>query len=190
MSAPPTIASIVEGYGEVSALPVLVRRIALEVFGCATVELSKPHRVPRNQMVGPTMCRAVEMQTARIANEGGVLVVADADDDDPSELATQIEDAAKREGVLVAIAVREYEAWFLAAIESLRTHRSVRDDAHFEGDPELPRGAKSRLESQMVEKYRETIHQPAFSAMLSIEQAQRCLSFDKLVRQIGRLLDA
>ncbi|WP_327038984.1 DUF4276 family protein [Micromonospora maris] len=140
-------------------------------------------------MIGPTMYRAVEMQRARIMDKGGVLVVADADDDDPSELATKIEVAANREGISVAIAVREYEAWFLASIESLRTHRSVHDDARFEGDPELPRDAKSRLEAQMVEKYRETIHQPAFSAIMNIDQARKCASFERLVAQVGRLLD-
>lgn len=39
MSEPPTIASVVEGYGEVAALPLLVRRVALEVFDCASLEL-------------------------------------------------------------------------------------------------------------------------------------------------------
>lgn len=189
MSEIPVIASIVEGFGEVDAIPVLVRRVAFEVFGCSGVEISKPHRVPRNQMVGPTMCRAVAMQSARVQHRGGVLVIADSDDDEPTKLASRIEEAAERKpGVVVSIAVREYEAWFLAAIESLRGHRSMRDDASFDGDPEAPRDAKSRLESQMTEKYRETRHQVAFSSQLDIIRARRCPSFDRFVEQVGGLL--
>lgn len=94
MSAPLVIASIVEGYGEVAALPLLVRKVALEVYGIAAVEIAKPHRVPRNQMQSQVLCRAAEMQRARIVNGGGVLVLADSDDDDPDDLALSLAKAA------------------------------------------------------------------------------------------------
>ncbi|WP_435586520.1 DUF4276 family protein [Micromonospora aurantiaca (nom. illeg.)] len=188
MNASLVVASIVEGYGEVEALPILIRRVAGEVFGDYGVEVSKPHRISRGQMVGPTVRRAVEMQSARIAESGGVLVVADSDDDDPVLLTARIADASSNERAFVAVAVREYEAWFLAALDSLRNHRSVHGQASFEGDPEVPRGAKERLESQMVEKYRETIHQSAFSAIMSLDDARRCPSFENFVTQVGRIL--
>ncbi len=41
-------------------------------------------------------------------------------------------------------------AWFLGGIESLRPHRSVRDDARFDSDPEAPRDAKGRLRQLML----------------------------------------
>lgn len=83
-----TIASVVEGHGDVAALPILVRRVANECYDCYDVLIPKPHRVPRNQMVkGDFLRRAVAMQSVRVAQRGGVLVVADADDDCPVELA-------------------------------------------------------------------------------------------------------
>ncbi len=90
--------------------------------------------------------------------------------------------------VEVAVAVREFESWFLGSIESLRRHDSVRDDASYDGDPERPRGAKELLSSQMVHPYRETLHQPAFAALIDLRQAQRVPSFAHLVRCVGRLV--
>lgn len=182
------IASVVEGYGEVTALPLLVRRIAMEVFDVAAVDISKPHRVPRNQMTSHILQRAVETQSARVENLGGVLVLADADDDDPRELEASLAKAAGGNQVKVSVAVKEYEAWFLASMASLQAHRSVRDDAVFDGNPEAPRDAKGELSARMVEKYRETIHQPAFSAIMDISQSRRCPSFNSFVRNVGNLL--
>lgn len=86
--------------------------------------------------------------------------------------------------------MREYEAWFLASLGSLRAHRSVRSDAIYHKDPESPRDAKGELGSLMLEKYRETIHQPAFSALLDIGESRSCPSFDDFVRKLGILLGA
>ena len=45
---------------------------------------------------------------------------------------------------------REYEAWFLATIESLRGTRGIRDDATPHPDPESPRGAAEELRRRMA----------------------------------------
>src|SRR2546426_7135782 len=48
----------------------------------------------------------------------------------------------------VVLAHREYEAWFLASLESLRGRRGIRGDAEAHPDPEEPRDRKStRLNS-------------------------------------------
>ena len=88
------------------------------------------------------------------------------------------------------IAVQEHEAWFLASIASLRSHRSVDDDAVFDGDPELPRGAKERLRQVMDEKYRERIHQPAFSHLMNLDAAREgSPSFAVFVEAVTALVD-
>ena len=74
--------------------------------------------------------------------------------------------------MVVAVAVREYEAWFLAAIESLRGHGGVSGDAVFDGEPEHPRDAKGVLAARMTESYRETLHQARFSAVMDLAQAR------------------
>ena len=75
----------------------------------------------------------------------------------------------------VVLAHREYEAWFLAAIESLRGRRAVKSDADPHPAPESPRGAKEQLESACgaAPSYLETVDQPAFSAVFSLSSAYR-----------------
>jgi hypothetical protein len=185
-----TIASVVEGHGDVAALPLLIRRVAIECYGCYDVLVPKPHRVPRTQMVrGDFLQRAVTMQSMRITERGGVLVVADADDDCPVELARTLAEFAGSE-VVVAVANREFEGWFLAGIESLREHRAVKDDAVYVEDPDAKRAAKEELTRLMHEPYNEPLHQPAFASLVSIEEAsRRSRSFRHFVDAVGRLIN-
>src|SRR5690606_13946877 len=127
-------------------------------------------------------------QATRSESRGGVLVIADADDDCAVELAQQLHEAAAPTAIEVAIAVREFEAWFLGAIESLRAHRAVRDKATFDGDAERLGGAKGHLARLMTESYRETLHQPAFAKLMDLASARRLRSFEHLVGCVGRLL--
>lgn len=91
----------------------------------------------------------------------------------------------------VVLAHREFEAWFLATIESLRGRRGLRIDAEPHPNPENPRGAKKQQELQMPRSasYVETADQPALSAQFSLEVAyRRSRSFRKLVTSFGSLV--
>lgn len=189
MRSPPTIAAVVEGHGEVQAVPILLRRVASEIFGVHYVVLPPPFRVKRQLMTRKAgLANAVAVQAARVGEHGGVLIMADADDDCAVTLADEVRRVAAPTPVEVAVAVREFEAWFLGAVESLRGHRSVRGDAGFGGDPEEPRGAKGVLAAVMTEPYRETLHQPAFAASMDLHAAQRLRSFVHLVSCVGRII--
>lgn len=188
----PTVCCVVEGCGEVSALPLLVRRIAAELLQSGVV-VPPPHRLPPGKILKPDeLERAVRLQADRAGDHGGVLVLTDADDDQPDELARHIEAVIGASAGLrteVVIAVREYEAWFLASLPSLRSHSSVHDGAAFDGDPESPRDAEGRLGRVMTEKYREVIHQPAFSGLLDLDAARKTSpSFAALVDAVTTLI--
>lgn len=193
MSGAPVIASVVEGYGEVSAVPVLVRRIGREIFGVEVTCLT-PHRLPRGRMEKESeLGRALMLQGARVGTRGGVIILLDADDDDPAELAARLEGIAGSVAARtrVVVAVREYEAWFLAGIQSLRTHRSVSDDAEYEGDPEAKRDCKGALERLMTEPYGEVRHQVAFSSQLDVATTmEHSPSFRRFVSAVGDLINA
>ncbi|MFS8497184.1 MAG: DUF4276 family protein [Micromonosporaceae bacterium] len=178
---------MVEGHGDVKAVPILVSRIASELYSVHYVEVPPPYRVRRNRLLSE-LPKAVMIQATRSESRGGVLVIADADDDCAVELAQQLREAAAPTPIEVAIAVREFEAWFLGAVESLRAHRAVRDKATFDGDPERLGGAKGHLAALMTESYRETLHQPAFAALMDLASARRVRSFEHLVGCVGRLL--
>lgn len=167
------IQPVVEGHGDVLALPVLLRRL-VEEARTWSVGVGRPIRRPRNKLVRES---GVE-QAVRLAIEqrdcGGVLVLLDGNSDCPAALGPTVQAwAAAAAGVIpchVVLAQREYEAWFLAAIESLRGFRGVRTDAEPHADPETPRGAKAQLEARMQPGavYLETADQPAFSAKISL----------------------
>jgi hypothetical protein len=122
------------------------------------------------------------------------VILFDADDDCPKDLAAQLQEwAAEAAGPVpcgVVLATREYEAWFLGAIGSLQGRRGIRGDAAFPSDPEAVRDAKGRLEEQMdaLCSYFETTDQPALSAQFDMKAAfQRCRSFRQLVKCFGRI---
>lgn len=82
---PPAIASIVEGDGEVSALPKLLHRIAAEL-GVSGLLTPTPMRIPRGKItIAGGIERGVAAGALRVPGNGGVLVLLDADDDCPAE---------------------------------------------------------------------------------------------------------
>jgi hypothetical protein len=93
----------------------------------------------------------------------------------------------------VVLAHREYEAWFLAAAESLRGQRGLPADLAPPADPEAVRDAKGWLRSHMPRnrKYSETADQAALTELFDLDLAQsRSASFATCYQEIERLLRA
>ena len=61
---PVVIAPIVEGHGEVQAVPVLIRRVAAHVAPGVNVDVPRPHRRSRSKLVRSDsfdkFCRVLE----------------------------------------------------------------------------------------------------------------------------------
>jgi hypothetical protein len=145
-----TIATIVEGHGEVEAVPVLLRRIVADMAPGLYINVPRPYRVGRHALVRPGGLEdVVRTQGDRVTSGGGVLVLIDADDDCPAELGPQLLDRALAarpdRRIALVLANREYEAWFLAAAQSLAGQRGFPDMLESPGDPEAVRGAKEWL---------------------------------------------
>lgn len=175
---------IVEGHGDVAAVQLLVRRIA-EESDVYVVSVRHPQRVPRSQMNSDALDRAV----AAHRDSDLVIVLLDGDDDDPDALRSALIERSRAASSIVAIAVKEYEAWLLAGISSLRGAGSVADDATFYEDPELPRDAKGALQQMMTEKYRETLHQAKLTAQVDLDLvAQRSPSFARFRNELQNAL--
>jgi hypothetical protein len=154
-------------------------------------------KVIRQEHIETTeLARAIEFACRKLPSraEGGLLVLLDADDSCPAELGPQILSAADelRPDVVKAVVLpkREYEAWLIAAIASLRGQCGVRADAEAAGDPEDIRNAKGYLTRQMLSgrKYSETVDQVAMTAVFSLDEARACRSFRKLTQEVERLL--
>jgi hypothetical protein len=186
---------VVEGHGEVKALPILLRRIGSTIDPNAYLEIMPPIRRPRGSLVNKPgeLERAVELAALKARPRGGVFVLLDSDDDCPAELAPKLLDRAEQtgSGLLVAVILpkREFEAWFLAAAESIRGKRGLPADLAPPQDPEEIRGAKAWLRDRMSGRtYAETIDQPALAAIFDLNQARVAGSFDKCYRELERLM--
>ncbi len=189
----PAIASIVEGHSEVQSLPILLRRLLAELDE-ARFEVVPPWRLKRNRVVKPNeLEKAVKQVVRQRDNVAAILVLLDADDDCPAKLGTSLRDRARAVAdvpVEVVFAMREFEAWFLAAKESFRGYRGIRGDAVSPSDPESIRGAKEALSRNMVSgrRYLGTDDQPGFTACLDVEAARRSsASFAYLLTALQRL---
>lgn len=182
------IASIVEGDGEVTALPILLRRVGVWQSPEKGFNVLPPIRVRRDRFLNreKEFQRMLLLAAAKCGASGWILVLLDADDDCPAELGAQVLKRARgvvpHRRVSVVLANREYEAWFLASAESLHGHRGFVFDFPQHFDAERPRDAKKWLSERMASgTYRETTDQAAFSAQMDLQQAMNSSrSFRKL----------
>lgn len=190
------IGCIVEGQGDVAAVPVLIRRIAAERYPEMVIDIHQPIRVNRNQIVLPDKLeQEVKLVVQKINGQGAIFIILDSDDDCPAQLgpallyrASQVRDNLP---IAVVLAKREFEAWFLASAESLRGKRGLKSDLQSPNNPEAIRDAKGWLNGHIEgnRRYRETRDQPALAAQFDITQARQADSFDKCYRDIVHLLE-
>lgn len=183
------VASIVEGDGEVAALPVLLRRLATWRNPALHVNVLPPIRVYKDRFLNreEEFSRHLQLAAAKCGDAGWILILLDADDDCPADKGREIVERAAavvpHRKVAAVLANREYEAWFIASAAALNGFRgfscTVEDAAT---DAEIPRNAKGWMGLRMSgNTYRETTDQPAFSQRIDLDQAyQRSRSFRKL----------
>lgn len=190
------LAAIVEGHGECEAVPILVRRIA-QTLDPALAPLVHPViRVPASRLVKQgEIERAIELAARKNAGQGGILVLLDCDDGRPCQdgpaLLKRAVKARSDLPISVVLAKREFEAWFLAAAESLRGRRGLPADLIGPENPEDIRGAKEWLTGKMPQgqSYAESSDQPALTEVFDMNAARRADSFDKCYREVVRLLN-
>lgn len=194
------IVPIVEGDGEVEAVPVLLRRI-LARAGRWDVQVARPKNA--HGVGNLATAEGIEkfIRYAVIHPEcSAVLVMRDNDNGCAMRLARSLAGYARRAAPRVPVAVvcptREYEAWFLASLETiagspLEERRGLSETARYNGDVERPRDVKRWLTRHMPEgrAYKETEDQASMSALLDIDLAmRRSRSFRRLVRAVEDLL--
>ena len=185
---------IVEGHGEEKAVPRLIQRIArdLNVYTSTHCEV---RRIPKSRLLQPgEIERAVEALTRQIGRRHPVLVLLDADDDCPKDLADTLYARCHTRhadvNVSIVLAKKEYEAWFLAAAKSLAGERGLAKQLDPPIDPESIGGAKEWLTARMRadQSYSPTRHQEAYSALMDLAEARRARSFRKFEKELCRLL--
>lgn len=192
-----TIASVVEGEGEISALPVLLRRLMYEVE-IWDADIQPPFMVDRGRLVRPGgLEAAVEAQARRVpaGHSGGILVVIDADDDCPASLGPSLlaraEATRPDHRTAVVLANREFETWFLASAPSLNGRAGLADHLEIPANSETLRDCKGWLTHHRRDgvRYRPRVDQPALTQDMDLDLARvNSSSFDKFCRDITYLV--
>lgn len=199
------VAPIIEGHGETDAVGILLRRVAAELLG-VTIEVVKPFRLPRGKLLpGSTGARRINQdELARALNTASVslkyattqarqlaLILCDADEDLACELAPQILAGGRQVrgdlDLICVMARREYEAWFIAAAESLTKYLLLgTGDEVAAADPEC-RGEKWISDRFRGASYQKTVDQAKLTAAMDLGLCEaRSPSFAKLVRELRR----
>lgn len=188
------IQPIVEGHAEVAAVPLLLRRLRDEAEAFH-LDVNRPIRQKRAALIREnSLGDAVKLALLQ-ERCSAILILIDADDDCPKTMAPRLLCVARKVAgktpCAVVMATCEYEAWFLAGIESLRGKCGIRSDAVCPSNFETCRGAKEKLEELMADCYHGTVDQPALSALVDLRMVySRCRSFRHLVTAFGELAEA
>ncbi|MFJ9380184.1 DUF4276 family protein [Streptomyces sp. NPDC101455] len=191
------IAPVVEGHGEERALQSLLHRLIPHLREGAYAHIQPPYRLPRDRMLkSEPLAQALTVVAARQPQPTAVLVLLDADDDCAVDLAAQVHALAHASHAHVpltaVVAVREFEAWFLAGAAGLAGHMGLPTDLTPPPHPESIRGAKEWLSKRMPAgiAYSPPAHQPSFATRFDLDAARDAApSFDKLCRELLRLLN-
>jgi hypothetical protein len=188
------IAVIVEGDGEVEAVPVLLRRYAV-LLGYSGNLRTSVFRQPASRLVKPgELERVVELAARKLGGTGGILILLDSEDGCPAQdgpaLLARVRHARSDLPSGVILAHREFEAWFLGAASSLAGRRALPMDLCSHPNPESVRACKEWLSRKMPmgRAYNEVEDQPALTAIFDMDLARAaCPSFDKCDREIRSL---
>lgn len=185
-----------EGYGEVEAVPKLLRRIAQSSPNSAGITVNPPWRVKTGSFLNDSRYfnDRVEFaaRKAKQSPRGCVLILLDCEDDCPAKLGPELLVKARAcradIPIEVILAYREFETWFLAAAHSLRGVAGLSTTVEPPANPEGLRDAKGWLTKHMATPYNEPEHQPLMTADFSIADAARVPSFARLVKKLAGLL--
>lgn len=191
-----TIVPIVEGHGEVEAVPILIRRLAEEICPGQQVAVRPPIRAKRNQVVQANRLEStVQLAAGKGGSDGRILVLLDADTDCPAELAPELLERAtiarSDRKVVVVLPKVEFETWFLAAAPSVAERLGAGADLAIPKSVESISDPKKWLSDRMPlgRSYRPTLHQPALTSRFDLALARRnSPSFDKMWRSMEDLL--
>ncbi|MDX2077600.1 MAG: DUF4276 family protein [bacterium] len=194
-----TISLIVEGYGEEDAFPNLMNRLLPDHFQRYDIFTNIPKNAKgRYQLTQVGGFEKYVNHCVRIDKADGILVLLDADDDCPINLAKGFYMRVKQMNIQIPVsfvcAKCEYEAWFLASIDVLIQKGYLKEGASYPIDKiEEKRGVKEWLNANMPagRRYRETIDQLKMTQCIKFKQTLALSrSFRRLEHAIAELLHA
>jgi hypothetical protein len=192
-----SIAPIVEGHGEDSAVRLLLQR-TWALLGGEFVEVHHPIRRSRGKLLRTDSgdlekainFAAIKLQTVQDRPLALILIDAEGDCQMHGALGPALLSRAQaaRSDIDIACVIANvmYETWFVAAAESLQEYLSLRPGEEVPPDPEAA-GLGKRWIKQRIRggKYSETADQAALTSAMDLQLCRmRSPSFDKLCREL------
>lgn len=181
-STDPHVGLVVEGRGEVNALPVLLRAF-LHGQGQFRDVLGKP--IPANGREKALRAKGLEGYVATAASRPGcvgVLVLLDSEGDPVCELGPELLQRAvqvTQKPVAVCLADPKYEAWIVASAETMEL-----PDLQF--DPN--RDPNTIVKQAVPAKYVKPTWQPRLTARMDLQLARnRSNSLDRMIDRFSDL---
>lgn len=187
---------IVEGDGETTAVPVLLRKI---LHQAERYDIQIAHAKNANGRGNLTKEGGLERFIRYAWKErdcGAILVLMDADKDCPLTLARDFSGRVEAMGVLFPVMIvltkRMYEAWFIASISSIAGHLDLPAGLQPPSDAEAVVNPKRWIEQHFPagRAYKETQDQEAMTRLLDLSQARSTRSFRRLHHAVDQAIDA
>ena len=195
-----SIIAIVEGPGEIKAVPDLLRRILWERLGRYDIsDISSKNANGKSKLF-----EKFEnfLRYAIIDKADAILVLVDADDECPVEQARILVDKASKLNLSVPVAIvyakSEYETWFICSLTE-NSGRGIREILNIDSSVSAPddiediTAAKGWLERYMPrdQGYKETSDQEHLTHHIDIELTYwRSRSFRRMCHAVEELVEA
>ena len=196
----PTIVPVVEGDGDVAALPGLLARILLENNNRPDVLVAQGKSGVVKANGRPNLANKLDKFLQHAQNKpdcDAILVLLDADNDCPVDLGQRLSQRSEQIGtkcpVRIVCARRSYESWFLASLDTVKGKSVIPDTAALSGDAETVPNPKQWITALLPQgqAYKETTHQAAISSFIDLDLAHKnSRSFRRLCHALEQLLDA
>lgn len=198
----PKIVPIVEGDGEMTATPVLFRKL-LDEMNRYDIQVASPKNAHgRGNLQKTDGLERFVKYAWKEPDCGAIFILLDSEDECPREIARNFSQRIETLGVLypvvIACAKRMYETWFLASIETIvgkdlngRPGLTNKNLAISDAESiKSPKGWLNRL-FPPGRAYRETADQEALTRLLDTSLAkERSRSFRRLCHALEQALEA
>ena len=200
MNDNPSIVAIVEGPGDKTSVPSLVRRILYERLERYDIVVSQSKVAHTKSKLLVKLEKFLEY--ALLENCAAILVILDADDQCPLEQTEDLVERATGLSLNVPVAIvyanSEYETWFICSLsqhtgEGIRSHLGISPLVISPNDVESITSAKGWLTRNMPSgrRYKETVHQDPLTHHIDLDLTHsKSRSFRRLCHAIEEIVHA
>ena len=192
----PKIVPIVEGDGEVTAVPLLLRKILWQIPRY-DIQVARPKNANgRGNLTKEGGLEKFIRYSWKEPDCGAVFVLLDAENECPvlvaQNFARRVEGIGLLFPVVIVVAKRMYETWFLASIATISGHLDLPHGLMPPLNVEAVPNPKAWIEQHFPagRAYKETQDQEAMTNLMDIDLASSARSFQRMLHAVRQALYA